>query len=90
MAGRRQEGKSAKEFMRCLKRHIARKSAISPSTAAGTRRRGTPCTAKSQSITVQTAADNLPVWPAALFRLERGQTRDDAFHQRYEDWLDKH
>jgi transposase len=85
---RRQEGKNTKEIMRCLKRYIAREiyeQLLHPHPApdAGELR----ALRKAKNITLQTAADNLHVWPAALSRLERGLTRDDGFHQRYECWL---
>jgi hypothetical protein len=44
---------------------------------------------KTKRITLQAAADKLHVWLSALSRLERGLTRDDLFHQRYENWLNE-
>ncbi|MHA7224135.1 IS110 family RNA-guided transposase [Arthrobacter sp. RHLT1-20] len=91
VAKRRQEGKSTKETMRCLKRYIAREiynQLLHPQPApdAGALR----ALRKSKKITLQAAADTLHVWPASLSRLERGLTRDDVFHQRYENWLNEH
>jgi transposase len=88
---RRQEGKSTKEVMRCLKRYIAREiyeqlRNPQPAPDAGALR----ALRKAKKITLQAAADNLHVWPSALSRLERGHTRDDAFHRRYESWLNQH
>ncbi|MDQ0632388.1 transposase [Arthrobacter pascens] len=88
---RRGEGKSTKEIMRCLKRYIAREiynQLLHPQPApdAGALR----ALRKTKNITLQAAADNLHVWPTALSRLERGHTRDDLFHQRYEHWLNEH
>lgn len=85
---RRQEGKSTKEIMRCLKRYIAREIYIQllhphPAPDTGALR----ALRKTKNITLQTAADNLHVWCSTLSRFERGLTRDDAFHQRYENWL---
>jgi transposase len=91
VARRRREGKSTKEIMRCLKRYIAREiydQLLRPQPApdAGALR----ALRKSKKITLQAAADTLHVWPSSLSRLERGLTRDDVFHQRYENWLNEH
>ncbi|MDF9753037.1 IS110 family transposase [Arthrobacter sp. ES3-54] len=91
VAKRRQEGKSTKEIMRCLKRYIAREIYDQllhpqPGPDAGALR----SLRKTKKITLQAAADNLHVWPTALSRLERGLSRDDVFHQRYENWLNEH
>ncbi|CAH0272177.1 hypothetical protein SRABI26_03694 [Arthrobacter sp. Bi26] len=91
VARRRQEGKNSKEIMRCLKRYIAREiydQLLHPQPApdAGALR----ALRKTKKITLQAAADNLQVWPTRLSRLERGLTRDDVFHQRYENWLNEH
>jgi len=88
---RRQEGKSTKEIIRCLKRYIAREvydQLLHPQPApdAGALR----ALRKTKSITLQAAADSLHVWPTALSRLERGHTRNDDFYHRYEDWLNEH
>ncbi|MEK0157123.1 IS110 family transposase, partial [Arthrobacter oryzae] len=45
---------------------------------------------KTKKITLQSAADSLQLWPTRLSRLERGLTRDDVLHQRYENWLNEH
>lgn len=90
VARRRQEGKSTKEIMRCLKRYVAREiydQLLHPHPApdAGTLR--TSRTAKQ--LTLQQAADALHVWPTTLSRLERGLTHDNDFHHRYETWLNR-
>lgn len=77
--------------MRCLNRYIARECydhllQPQPAPDAGALR----APRKTRNITLQAAADNLRVWPSALSRLERGLTRDDLFHQRYETWLREH
>lgn len=77
--------------MRCRKRYIAREiyhQLLHPQPApdAGALR----ALRKSKTITLQAAADALHVWPASLSRPERGLTRDDLFHQRYESWLNGH
>jgi transposase len=91
VARRRKEGKSTKEIMRCLKRYIAREiydQILHPQPApdAGALR----ALRKSKKITLQAASDTLHVWPSSLSRLERGLTRDNVFHQRYENWLNEH
>ena len=88
VAKRRQEGKSTKEIIRCLKRYIAREiyhQLLNPQPApdAGELR----AQRQAKNITLQTAADALHLWPSALSRLERGLTRDQAFYQSYADWL---
>jgi transposase len=88
VARRRAEGKNTKEIMRCLKRYIAREiydQLIHPQPApdAGALR----ALRQTKNITLQATADCLHFWPTALSRLERGLTRHDDFHQRYEDWL---
>jgi hypothetical protein len=88
VATRRQEGKSTREIMRCLKRYVAREAYDQllhprPAPDAGTLR--TARTAKQ--LTLQQAADALHDWPTALSRLERGLAHDNAFHHRYETWL---
>ena len=91
VARRRREGKSTKEIMRCLKRYVAREIYDQlrhprPAPDAGTLR----TTRTAKHLTLQQAADALHVWPTALSRLERGLSRDDVFHQRYETWLREH
>lgn len=44
----------------------------------------------AKKITLQTAADNLSVWPSVLSRLERGTARNNDLYQRYENWLNEH
>ncbi|WP_241709038.1 IS110 family transposase [Arthrobacter bambusae] len=88
VARRRQEGKSTKEIMRCLKRYVARELYEQllhphPGPDPGTLR--TVRTAKH--LTLQQAADALHVWPTTLSRLERGLSHDNDFHHRYETWL---
>lgn len=85
---RRQEGKTTKEIIRCLKRYIAREiydQLLHPQPAPNAGKLRAMRTAKN--ITLQTAADTLHIWPATLSRFERGLTRDDHFFQRYSDWL---
>ncbi|UKA56883.1 IS110 family transposase [Arthrobacter sp. FW306-2-2C-D06B] len=91
VARRRAEGKSTKEIMRCLKRYVARElydQLLHPQPAPDAA--ALRALRKTKNITLQAAADDLRVWPTALSRLERGLTRDDHFHQRYESWLNDH
>jgi hypothetical protein len=88
VARRRQEGKSTKEIMRCLKRYVAREiydQLLHPSPAphAGTLR----TTRTAKRLTLQQAADALHAWPTTLSRLERGLSHDNDLHKRYETWL---
>lgn len=85
---RRQEGKTTKEIIRCLKRYVAREiydQLVHPKPAPTAGELRALRTAKH--ITLQAAADNLRIWPSTLSRFERGLTRDDHFFQRYSDWL---
>lgn len=88
VARRRQEGKSTKEIMRCLKRYVAREiyeQLLHPQPAPDAGPLRTVRTAKH--LTLQQAADALHVWPTTLSRLERGLSHDNDFHHRYETWL---
>ena len=84
VARRRQEGKSTKEIMRCLKRYVAREiydQLLHPSPAphGGTLR----TTRTAKRLTLQQAADALHAWPTTLSRLERGLSHDNDLHKRY-------
>jgi DNA-binding XRE family transcriptional regulator len=89
VARRRQEGKSTKEIMRCLKRYVAREiydQLLHPQPAPDS---GSLRTVRiTKHLTLQQAADALHVWPTTLSRLERGLSHDNNFHHRYETWLD--
>jgi hypothetical protein len=88
VARRRQEGKSTKEIMRCLKRYVAREiydQLLHPQPAPDGGSLRTRRTAKR--LTLQQAADALHVWPTTLSRLERGLAHDNDVHHRYETWL---
>ena len=88
VARRRQEGKSTKEIMRCLKRYVAREiydQLLPPRPAPDAGRLRT--TGAAKGLTLQQAADALNVWPTTLSRLERGLSHDNDFHHRYETWL---
>jgi transposase len=90
LARRRQEGKSTKEIMRCLKRYVAREIYDQllhplPAPDAGILR----ATRKAKQLTLQQAADALRIWPTTLSRLERGLAHDNDLHHRYETWLNQ-
>jgi transposase len=90
VARRRQEGKSTKEIMRCLKRYVAREIYDQllhplPAPDAGILR----ATRKAKQLTLQQAADALRIWPTTLSRLERGLAHDNDLHHRYETWLNQ-
>lgn len=90
VARRRQEGKSTKEIMRCLKRYVAREiydQLLHPQPAPDGRSLRTRRTAKR--LTLQQAADALHVWPTTLSRLERGLAHNNDVHHRYETWLNR-
>lgn len=88
VARRRQEGKSTKEIMRCLKRYVAREiysQLLHPQPAPD--HRPLRAVRVGMHLTLQQAADALHVWPTTLSRLERGLSHDNNFHKRYESWL---
>lgn len=82
------EGKSKKEIIRCLKRHIAREiyQLITKPAAVinGTELRTARNTA---GISLETAAQALATWPIRLSRLERGLALDADLADRYKNWL---
>jgi transposase len=87
-ARRTLEGKSKKEIIRCLKRHVARemfKLLTSPPTVpAGADLRAARLEA---GITLTAAAHALGLWPARISRLERGDVHDAQLAHRYGLWL---
>ncbi len=82
------EGKSKREIIRCLKRHIAREiyrlittpNAVIDGTEVRTAR-------NTAGISLESAAQALDSWPIRLSRLERGLIYDDNLAHRYQDWL---
>lgn len=90
VARRTLEGKSKKEIIRCLKRHVAREIfrllTNPPTIPAGVDLR----TARTQAgITLATAAHELDTWPITISRLERGLTHNAHLAVRYHDWLNQ-
>lgn len=89
VARRTLEGKSKREIIRCLKRHIAREifRLLTNPTAvpSGAQLR----TARLRSgITLAVAADALDTSKDRISRLERGIHHDAEFATRYQLWLD--
>ena len=85
---RTQEGKSKKEIIRCLKRHVAREVfgllTNPPAVPVGMDLR----TARLDAgITLATVAEVLGTWPTRISELERGLTHDADLARRYQLWL---
>ena len=82
------QGKSKKEIIRCLKRHIAREiyRLLTKPTAMidGADLRASRLAAR---ISLTVAADALATWPIRLSRLERGLDHDANLAHRYQLWL---
>lgn len=82
------KGHSKKEILRKLKRAIAREvfklltrqSAVPEYTDLRPAR-------QAKNITVTAAANHFGIWPTVISRIERGLQRDDAFAERYRNWL---
>jgi transposase len=87
-ARRKQDGKSSKEIMRCLKRYVAREVfrllTNPPSTPKGSDLRATR---KAAKITLEKAAACLDTYPITISKIERNLTNDTKLATRYEAWL---
>jgi len=87
----RTEGKSLREIVRCLKRHVAREvfhHLVSPETVpAGPDLRAARVAA---CISLKTVASALDSWLTRISALERGLTHDTALARRYVAWLADH
>jgi transposase len=87
-ARRRQEGKSDREIMRCLKRYVARevyRLITAPAAVpAGTELRAARTAAH---ISLAAAAEALGTWPTRLSQLERGLQHNTELATRYQLWL---
>jgi len=88
VARRTLEGKSKKEIIRCLKRHVAREVfgllTNPPAAVAGADLRATRLDA---GLTLAAAAEALGTWPTRLSELERGVAHDAELSHRYQLWL---
>lgn len=88
LARRTAEGKTSKEIIRCLKRHIAREMFALLTTPASVPNGNELRAARLQAgTTLKTAADALGVWPTRISELERGLTHDSNLARRYQLWL---
>jgi transposase len=88
VARRTAEGKSKKEIIRCLKRHVAREMfkllTKPPAVPLGSELRALRTQAR---LTLADAAVALGTWPIAISRLERGISHDAELARRYQLWL---
>ena len=87
-ARRLAEGKTKREIVRCLKRHVAREVfwlLHHPAfEAVGPQLRTTRTSAK---ISLRTVSDDLGVWPTKVSRVERELDHDPEFIESYRTWL---
>ena len=88
VARRTREGKSKREIIRCLKRHIAREM-FRLLTRPATVPLGADLRAKRQrnGLTLTDAAQALDTWPTRLSEIERGLAHNAELARRYELWL---
>ena len=88
---RTKEGKTMREIVRCLKRHVARevyRHLVDPEQVpVGADLRAARVVAH---ISLQVVADALGSWPTRISELERGLKHDTELAQRYVAWLDEH
>lgn len=88
VAKRTSEGKTKKEIIRCLQRHIAREIhrllVNEHATIRGTDLRKQR---KHAQISLETAANHLDTWPIAISRLERELTHNTQLANQYQTWL---
>lgn len=82
------QGKSTREVMRCLKRHIANEVYIHLTRPAEVPQiDDLPPLRKHKRLTLETVAQHFGVWPAKISTLERGKSRNDEFAARYREFL---
>jgi transposase len=85
------EGKSLREIVRCLKRHVARevyRYLVRPEPVpVGSDLRAARVAA---CLSLKTVADALGSWPTRISELERGLRHDTALAQHYNTWLAEH
>lgn len=88
IAKKKKEGKTTREAMRCLKRHLANElftTIIDPPAVPDTS--DLRPTRLTRGLTLTAVAHHFGVWPAHISTVERGTRRDDDLAQRYRDWL---
>jgi transposase len=87
-ARRRAEGKTKRDVIRCLKRHIAREIFAHLTNPAvvpvGTELRSVR---KAAQISLTRASAELGTYPLRISRLERGLDHDRELAERYQAWL---
>ena len=85
------EGKSPREIVRCLERHVAReiyRHLVRPEPVpVGSDLRAARLAAR---ISLQTVAGAIGSWPTRISELERGLKHDTALARRYMAWLAAH
>lgn len=88
IAKKRTEGKTTREAIRCLKRHLANElftTITRPPTVPDI------CdlrpTRQALGLSLTTVATHFNVWPAHISTIERGTRRDDDLAHRYRQWL---
>ena len=88
---RQSDGKTRREIIRCLKRHIAREIyhllTNPPPTPSGADLR---CLRQNAHITLTQASAALQVHPTLLSKLERGQHHNQQLATTYQHWLQAH
>ena len=85
VAKRTNEGKSKKEIIRCLKRHVAReifRLLTNPSTVPAGKDLRTQRT--NAGLTLTDVAQALGTWPIRISKLERNLTHDADLAHRYQ------
>lgn len=88
IAKKRGQSKSTPEAMRSLKRYIANEVFTLITNPADVPQVGDLRPLREQKkITLQTAAEQLGVWPIKISRIERSLSRDDQFAHAYRDYL---
>ena len=88
VAKRTREGKTKKEIIRCLQRHIAREiHRLLVNDHATIRGSDLRKQRNHAQITLTTAAAQLDTWPIAISRLERELTHDTQLANQYQNWL---
>lgn len=91
VARRTLEGKSKREIIRCLKRHVAREM-FRLLTRPATVPLGADLRAARQNngLTLTAAAQALGTWPIRLSEIERGLAHNTELAHRYQHWLRPH
>ncbi len=82
------EGKTKREAIRCLKRHIANEVftlLTNPPTVPDIT--DLRPARQARGLSLQTVADHFGVWPMHISTIERGKRRDDDLTRRYREWL---